>query len=364
MILSQSQTLTCEPGLNSWQGHVPGSIVSVLSVYDACASCQLAPCPGAALVPMDPLAWVSALIPELLRTRGGYRRCNLTPPTTYMWQPVYASSLSSACLTSNTAQGSSYNHNFYYNSLLLLLLVSAAAMEVSYCSSLQLQKNHSPFVFDSFLENPCNPLAYDPASDSGYFSAGSSLSPTSSVDSFCFSPTSLQATGDEQNALDHFIFSSPQVPCVSHEPQTLPCSRSSTTSSSTKKSRSRYPGKKRQTASEREKLRMRDLTKALHHLRTYLPPSVAPAGQTLTKIETLRLTIRYISYLSAQLGLSEEVLEQKRSSRFLEQPQTLSQILGQPATSYSLQESDCAMSAVEQAYGAHLSSYQVCSHPC
>lgn len=57
---------------------------------------------------------------------------------------------------------------------------------------------------------------------------------------------------------------------------------------------------------------MRDLTKALHHLRSYLPPSVAPAGQTLTKIETLRLTIRYISYLSAQLGLSEEVLFQRR----------------------------------------------------
>uniref|UniRef100_A0A8C1WP00 Mesoderm posterior ba n=1 Tax=Cyprinus carpio TaxID=7962 RepID=A0A8C1WP00_CYPCA len=60
---------------------------------------------------------------------------------------------------------------------------------------------------------------------------------------------------------------------------------------------------KRQTASEREKLRMRDLTKALHHLRTYLPPSVAPVGKTLTKIETLRLTIQYISCLSAQLEL-------------------------------------------------------------
>uniref|UniRef100_A0A8C6TH37 Mesoderm posterior ba n=1 Tax=Neogobius melanostomus TaxID=47308 RepID=A0A8C6TH37_9GOBI len=70
--------------------------------------------------------------------------------------------------------------------------------------------------------------------------------------------------------------------------------------------------KQRESASEKEKLRMRDLTKALHHLRSYLPPSVAPAGQTLTKIETLRLTIRYISYLSAQLGLSEEVLFQRR----------------------------------------------------
>ncbi|XP_028258094.1 mesoderm posterior protein 1-like [Parambassis ranga] len=74
----------------------------------------------------------------------------------------------------------------------------------------------------------------------------------------------------------------------------------------------RIRSKQRESASEKEKLRMRDLTKALHHLRSYLPPSVAPVGQTLTKIETLRLTIRYISYLSAQLGLSEEVLFQRR----------------------------------------------------
>lgn len=74
----------------------------------------------------------------------------------------------------------------------------------------------------------------------------------------------------------------------------------------------RIRSKQRESASEKEKMRMRDLTKALHHLRSYLPPSVAPTGQTLTKIETLRLTIRYISYLSAQLGLSEEVLFQRR----------------------------------------------------
>ena len=74
----------------------------------------------------------------------------------------------------------------------------------------------------------------------------------------------------------------------------------------------RIRSKQRESASEKEKLRMRDLTKALHHLRSYLPPSVAPAGQTLTQIEPLRLTIRYISYLSAQLGLSEEVLFQRR----------------------------------------------------
>ncbi|XP_029112195.1 uncharacterized protein LOC114911893 [Scleropages formosus] len=80
------------------------------------------------------------------------------------------------------------------------------------------------------------------------------------------------------------------------------------------KPRLKNPSKRRQSASEKEKLRMRDLTKALHHLRTYLPPSVAPVGQTLTKIETLRLTIRYISHLSEQLGLSEEILSQRTKS--------------------------------------------------
>lgn len=70
-----------------------------------------------------------------------------------------------------------------------------------------------------------------------------------------------------------------------------------------RKTRCKNPSKQRRNASEKEKLRMRDLTKALHYLRTFLPPFVVPAGQTLTKIETLRLAIRYISYLSSQLDL-------------------------------------------------------------
>ncbi|KAK1891428.1 Mesoderm posterior protein 1 [Dissostichus eleginoides] len=61
---------------------------------------------------------------------------------------------------------------------------------------------------------------------------------------------------------------------------------------------------------------MRDLTKSLNHLRTYLPESVAPEGQTLTKIDTLRLTIRYISYLSAQLGLSGRFWSRKHQNLF------------------------------------------------
>ncbi|XP_043836406.1 mesoderm posterior protein 1 [Dromiciops gliroides] len=77
--------------------------------------------------------------------------------------------------------------------------------------------------------------------------------------------------------------------------------------------RGRLGSGQRQSASEREKLRMRNLSRALHDLRRYLPPSVAPAGQSLTKIETLRLAIRYIGHLSALLGLSEESLRRRRS---------------------------------------------------
>lgn len=224
-------------------------------------------------------------------------------------------------------------------------------MEVPYSCPLQLQNS---FLFDCepLQKKPCDAVAYDPASDPGYFSAASSLSPTSSVDSFCFSPAAFHTTGNEPDALETFIFSS----CVK---ETQPCSGSSTATAAAKKSRSRYPGKKRQTASEREKLRMRDLTKAMHHLRTYLPSSVAPEGQTLTKIETLRLTIRYISYLSAQLGLSEEVLEQRRSSAFVQEPQTLNQFLGQPTTSYSPQESDCSIMSAAQLPSLQ-QTYQVC----
>jgi hypothetical protein len=57
---------------------------------------------------------------------------------------------------------------------------------------------------------------------------------------------------------------------------------------------------------------MRTLARALHELRRFLPPAVAPAGQRLTKIETLRLAIRYIGHLSAVLGLSDDGLQRRR----------------------------------------------------
>lgn len=236
-------------------------------------------------------------------------------------------------------------------------------MDMSYCPPLQLQDNSFFFDCQSLLEKSYDSAAYDPASDPGYFSAGSSLSPTSSVDSFCFSPTSVQAVTNDQDALEHFIFSSHEVSGLSNQTQTLPCSRAScsATTSTTKRSRSKYPGKKRQTASEREKLRMRDLTKALHHLRAYLPPSVAPAGQTLTKIETLRLTIRYISHLSDQLGLSEEALETRRPSRVMDTPQTLSQFMGQTTADYRPpQQSGCDSLSLAPLPSPQ-NTYQVCS---
>ncbi|XP_031704624.1 mesoderm posterior protein 1-like [Anarrhichthys ocellatus] len=146
-------------------------------------------------------------------------------------------------------------------------------------------------------------LQYQWCSDSDLSSISSmeTLSPVPSMDS-SLSPSCYQQLPQ----------STPKAAKTGY-PQTLkssPCSLSGRGRKSGRASRMR--SKQRESASEKEKLRMRDLTKALHHLRSYLPPSVAPAGQTLTKIETLRLTISYISYLSAQLGLSEEALFQRR----------------------------------------------------
>ncbi|KAK7801848.1 hypothetical protein U0070_023328 [Myodes glareolus] len=89
-------------------------------------------------------------------------------------------------------------------------------------------------------------------------------------------------------------------------------SKAQATAPAPRRARPAPAGGQRQSASEREKLRMRTLARALHELRRFLPPSVAPAGQSLTKIETLRLAIRYIGHLSAVLGLSEDSLQSRR----------------------------------------------------
>ncbi|KAK6474963.1 mesoderm posterior protein 2-like [Huso huso] len=177
----------------------------------------------------------------------------------------------------------------------------------STASQLLLQNHRTVLVYNALLEQACG------RSDSGYYSGSGSLSPASSIDSCCLSPPSLQCgCGARQEAYDCDTHFGSQV--YPQQSLLLPVQTK-------RRSRSKYPGKKRQSASDREKLRMRDLTKALHHLRTYLPPSVAPAGQTLTKIETLRLTIRYISHLSEQLGLSEEAPSQRRGADRSEGPQ-------------------------------------------
>uniref|UniRef100_A0A3B3SUQ9 Uncharacterized protein n=1 Tax=Paramormyrops kingsleyae TaxID=1676925 RepID=A0A3B3SUQ9_9TELE len=85
--------------------------------------------------------------------------------------------------------------------------------------------------------------------DVGYHSTSGSLSPASSTDSGSFSPPGLQwGAGPEASVCSVTSY-------IIQEKKPTPTSE--------KSSRSRYPGKKRQSASEREKLRMRNLTKAL-----------------------------------------------------------------------------------------------------
>ncbi|XP_061820577.1 uncharacterized protein [Nerophis lumbriciformis] len=143
-------------------------------------------------------------------------------------------------------------------------------------------------------------LQYQWFSDSDFSGVSSTdtLSPVNSMD-FSFSPSYQQPPRCDPEATE-----------TGYTQTMKPSSRSGSGRKTGRAARTR--SKQRESASEKEKLRMRDLTKALHHLRSYLPPSVAPTGQTLTKIKTLRLAIRYISFLSAQLGLSEEVLFQRR----------------------------------------------------
>ncbi|XP_074088024.1 mesoderm posterior protein 2 [Macrotis lagotis] len=132
----------------------------------------------------------------------------------------------------------------------------------------------------------------------GWESHSDSTSPTSSSDSYGSSPSYGHSSTTE---------SLPQARgCHPQEPPT------SVSFQRNRRERGGPANGQRRSASEREKLRMRNLSRALHDLRHYLPPSVAPVGQSLTKIETLRLAIRYIGHLSALLGLSEESLRRRR----------------------------------------------------
>ncbi|NXD09898.1 MSGN1 protein, partial [Nothocercus nigrocapillus] len=64
----------------------------------------------------------------------------------------------------------------------------------------------------------------------------------------------------------------------------------------------RMSAQRRRKASEREKLRMRTLAEALHTLRNYLPAAYSQRGQPLTKIQTLKYTIKYIGELTELLN--------------------------------------------------------------
>ncbi|XP_067412155.1 mesoderm posterior protein 1-like [Emydura macquarii macquarii] len=128
-----------------------------------------------------------------------------------------------------------------------------------------------------------------------------STSPNSSSDSHSPSPSPARQASRE-----------PLPGCPSGPAPALPLKHRADPCGGSQRAQGRAGGGQRQSASEREKLRMRNLSKALHTLRHYLPPSVAPAGQSLTKIETLRLASRYISHLAELLGLSEETLAQRR----------------------------------------------------
>ncbi|XP_037382878.1 mesogenin-1 [Talpa occidentalis] len=73
-----------------------------------------------------------------------------------------------------------------------------------------------------------------------------------------------------------------------------------------KGSKVRMSVQRRRKASEREKLRMRTLADALHTLRNYLPPVYSQRGQPLTKIQTLKYTIKYIRELTDLLNSGRE----------------------------------------------------------
>ncbi|XP_040017356.1 mesogenin-1 [Gasterosteus aculeatus] len=107
-----------------------------------------------------------------------------------------------------------------------------------------------------------------------------STSPESSLDSLCSSPEMCFSGGSGE--LEDFSFGFTGRRAASAQRLGKP----------------KMSTKRRMKASEREKMRMRSLAEALHHLRDYLPPDYSRRGQPLTKIQTLKYTIEYINKLS------------------------------------------------------------------
>lgn len=110
-----------------------------------------------------------------------------------------------------------------------------------------------------------------------------STSPESSMDSMCSSPEMCFSSGHQEMQDFSFGFTG-------------------RTPKAQRLSKPKMSTKRRMKASEREKMRMRSLAEALHHLRDYLPPDYSKRGQPLTKIQTLKYTIEYINQLSDLLS--------------------------------------------------------------
>ncbi|NXG16585.1 MSGN1 protein, partial [Grallaria varia] len=122
-----------------------------------------------------------------------------------------------------------------------------------------------------------------------------SLSPTPSFESYSSSPCPAAAETSYSSGGSSLVGYS----LVDFPPAYLPSPGQARLPKGTKV---RMSVQRRRKASEREKLRMRTLADALHTLRNYLPPIYSQRGQPLTKIQTLKYTIKYISELTELLN--------------------------------------------------------------
>ncbi|KFV43430.1 Mesogenin-1, partial [Tyto alba] len=127
-------------------------------------------------------------------------------------------------------------------------------------------------------------------------SSPQSLSPTPSFESYSASPCPAAteapySSGGGGSLVGYSLVDFPPAYLPSPGQARLP-----------KGTKVRMSAQRRRKASEREKLRMRTLADALHTLRNYLPPVYSQRGQPLTKIQTLKYTIKYISELTELLN--------------------------------------------------------------
>ncbi|XP_009462485.1 PREDICTED: mesogenin-1 [Nipponia nippon] len=127
-----------------------------------------------------------------------------------------------------------------------------------------------------------------------------SLSPTPSFESYSSSPCPAAAETPYGSGGGSLVGYS----LVDFPPAYLPSPGQARLPKGTKV---RMSAQRRRKASEREKLRMRTLADALHTLRNYLPPVYSQRGQPLTKIQTLKYTIKYISELTELLNSVKRV---------------------------------------------------------